>query len=152
MNTEIETTDYYQPCPICKQTGKLPVDEEHPCVCKSIRVMKVGLTENQVRRMRQIPAIVGEVLADFIPKPRVAGYLENGGPPAVREDLETAIQVLQRSSSAHDVPAIVVRNEDGRLILSGYEWESDPPFCIHGIKLRWECDWCNEGLERSPGQ
>lgn len=40
---------------------------------------------------------------------------------------------------------------DRRLVFDGPLWkEWDHTFCIHGEKLRWQCDTCNERLNETP--
>lgn len=38
----------------------------------------------------------------------------------------------------------MIKRINGRFVLCGYGWEQDYEHesCIHGIKLRWQCDWC----------
>lgn len=39
-----------------------------------------------------------------------------------------------------------------RLIFTGPVWsEWDITFCIHGVKLRWNCEWCDEYFAHQPG-
>jgi len=41
------------------------------------------------------------------------------------------------------------REENNRLIADDFEWpEWDQQWCIHGEKLRWTCDWCEEYFKR----
>lgn len=41
---------------------------------------------------------------------------------------------------------------NGRFLPDGYEWDAENvECCIHGIKLRWQCDWCDE-LEESENE
>ncbi len=34
----------------------------------------------------------------------------------------------------------------GRIIASDYGWDEEQQHCVHGVKLRWGCDWCEETL------
>jgi hypothetical protein len=41
--------------------------------------------------------------------------------------------------------------ENDRLVLAGDYWASilnRPSFCVHGVKLRWTCDLCEEYMEK----
>lgn len=41
--------------------------------------------------------------------------------------------------------ALPFRVEAGRMLFAGPIWDEwDLQFCIHGEKLRWTCDECNE--------
>lgn len=43
----------------------------------------------------------------------------------------------------------IVKVPQLRLIFTGIIWDSqDLQFCIHGEKLRWTCDDCNEYFRR----
>jgi len=49
-----------------------------------------------------------------------------------------------------DLPCI---EEGGRFIPHGYYWhDQHPQFCVHGIKLRWSCDACEERYGVTNGQ
>lgn len=40
-----------------------------------------------------------------------------------------------------------------RLVFTGYvwkDWGDSITFCIHGEKLRWTCDWCDEHFAKNP--
>lgn len=40
-------------------------------------------------------------------------------------------------------------NSRRRLVFTGLIWDEwDHTFCVHGEKLRWSCDECDEALER----
>jgi hypothetical protein len=44
----------YEICTLCKGTGKMPPDHkgfDHECFCKPLRVVEVGVTTGQLRRM-----------------------------------------------------------------------------------------------------
>lgn len=44
-------------------------------------------------------------------------------------------------------------NSQPRLLFVGKVWkEWDLNFCIHGEKLRWGCDWCDEYFEEHPDE
>lgn len=40
---------------------------------------------------------------------------------------------------------VVKHGDQFRMIPAGFHWhDQDPPFCIHGVKLRWSCDYCDD--------
>lgn len=41
--------------------------------------------------------------------------------------------------------AVLCDLEDGRLIMHDYAWDGySSRCCVHGIKLRWRCEWCDD--------
>jgi hypothetical protein len=55
--------------------------------------------------------------------------------------------VLRKRETTGSIPMTVQESSDwpGRLVASGYAWKpEDACCCVHGIKLRWQCDWCDE--------
>lgn len=42
-------------------------------------------------------------------------------------------------------------NSKPRLIFTGTVWDEwDVEFCVHGEKLRWGCDDCDEHFQKNP--
>ena len=41
---------------------------------------------------------------------------------------------------------------NGRIIASDYGWDEEQQHCVHGVKLRWGCDWCGEALKQDTSQ
>lgn len=51
------------------------------------------------------------------------------------------------------VPPGPAGNSKPRLVFSGSLWDEwDHTFCVHGEKLRWTCDECDEHFERNPAE
>lgn len=48
-----------------------------------------------------------------------------------------------------EVQAGYYGNNDPKLIPHDFYWKEWPNtrFCVHGIKLRWACDYCREHFE-----
>jgi len=56
--------------------------------------------------------------------------------------MKIQIEAKVEQSGAHG-------NDNPRLIFSGPLWDEwDLEFCIHGEKLRWGCDECDEYFEK----
>jgi len=40
---------------------------------------------------------------------------------------------------------VFIDKENKKVLADGYDWDKDEAFCcVHGTKLRWSCDHCQE--------
>jgi len=63
--------------------------------------------------------------------------------------LDEAIERMTEARRHHSVRvAIECKMLKGRLVANDYEWRAEEELCcVHGVKLRWQCDWCDEFME-----
>lgn len=59
--------------------------------------------------------------------------------------------MIQVTLTCKAIPPGPAGNNKPRLVPTGPVWDEwDLTFCVHGEKLRWTCDCCDEHFEKNP--